>query len=74
MYMDQDHSEIARESVLNCFESNQIIREDTVRKLSRLVEGWMDIAAQHCRNELFYRDLLNQCAANLGPVQRLRSP
>ncbi len=67
--MNQDHSEIARSSVLSCFDENQIIREDTVRKLSRLIEGWMDIAAQHCLNESFYRDLLNKCAENLGPVQ-----
>ena len=36
---------------------------------ARRLDSWMRIAAQHCRNELFYRQLLDHCAANLGPVR-----
>ena len=35
---------------------------------ARRLAGWMDIAAQHTRNENFYRELLNKCADALGPV------
>lgn len=33
------------------------------------IATWMSTAAQHCRNEEFYRGLLDKCAAELGPVR-----
>ena len=30
-------------------------------------DAWEDIAAQHLRNEVYYRGLLERCAAHLGP-------
>lgn len=48
-------------------------KEQTMRvcrsheKLRLHRDSWMDIADQHCRNEAFYRGLLEQIASHLGP-------
>ena len=33
------------------------------------IAAWMDTAAMFNRNEDFYRKLLDECAANLGPLR-----
>ena len=65
----EDYMDEARTFVLQCFEEDQVIREDTVRKLSRVVACWMDTSALFSNNETYYRSLLNKCAENLGPVR-----
>lgn len=46
------------------------IRNDQLKQLVTLAlqcQGWQEIAKQHCSNEQFYRELLDQTAAHLGP-------
>jgi hypothetical protein len=42
---------------------------ETQDAVAQLIAGWMETAAQHLRNEEFYRDLLAECANNLGPLK-----
>lgn len=42
----------------------------TKEDVARCIASWMQTAAQHARNEEFWRDLLYQCASNLGPFKR----
>lgn len=37
--------------------------------VARRIDLWMGIAKHHCRNEDFYRGLLDKCANNLGPLR-----
>ncbi len=39
---------------------------------ARRLAGWINTAAQHSRNEDFYRDLLDQCAEHLKPEAFIR--
>ena len=39
--------------------------------VARRIAAWIDTAMQNQRNTDFYRDLLYQCAANLGPLATL---
>lgn len=68
-----DFMESAREAAVQCWcdpeTSHMVLDPILVEAIAWRIAVWMDTAAQHCRNESFYRDLLNQCAANLGPVQ-----
>lgn len=37
--------------------------------IARCIACWMETAAMHARNEEFWRDLVYQCADNLGPLR-----
>lgn len=37
--------------------------------VAKRIATWMDEAARFARNEDFYRQLLDQCAKNLGPLR-----
>lgn len=65
----EDTMNEARTLVLQCFEEDQIIREDTVQKLSHVVACLMVTAATFVNNETYYRNLLDKCAENLGPLR-----
>lgn len=60
--------EHARSIVLQCFDETCTIREDVVNKLTNAVASWMELTADNQRNTDYYLSLLDQCAANLGPV------
>jgi hypothetical protein len=68
-----DFIESAREVAAQCWcdpETSHLVMDPILAEaIAWRIAVWMDTAAQHCHNESFYRDLLNQCAANLGPVQ-----
>jgi len=52
-----------------CDEETQLIAMDVRlgEAFAKRLAAWMEIAAQHARNEDFYRDLLFECAKHLGP-------
>lgn len=54
-----------------CAESTKhlVMIPELAEAFARVLCTWMDVAAQHCRNEAFYRGLLDKCAAELGPVR-----
>lgn len=54
-----------------CAESTQhlVMIPELAEAFARVLTAWMDVAAQHMRNEEFYRGLLDKCAAELGPVR-----
>ncbi len=37
------------------------------KPVARVLSNWYEAAAQHCRNEFYYRDLVQQIGAMLGP-------
>lgn len=47
-------------------ESTNFILMSRIEEVVRERDGWQETAAQHLRNEQFYRDLLGQCAELLG--------
>ena len=54
-----------------CDDETQDREMDTVlaEAVARRIAAWMDTAMQFNRNEDFYRKLLDECAANLGPLR-----
>lgn len=60
----------ARQSAAQCWchESTKHIVMDPAlcEVVARAIAGWMDAAAQHCRNESYYRGLLEECGAAIG--------
>lgn len=55
-----------------CAESTQHLTmiPELAEAFARVLSQWMGVAAQHLRNESFYRGLLDKVAAELGPVRR----
>jgi len=41
--------------------------QETVKELKAMSDHWEEAARRHCSNEFFYRELLNRCAAHIGP-------
>lgn len=41
--------------------------QETVKELKAMSDNWEEAARRHCSNEFFYRELLDECAAHLGP-------
>ena len=66
-----DFMDEARQSAAQCWcqESTSHLTMNPVlaNEFARCLAGWMQTAAQHARNEGFYRNLLVQCAGYLGP-------
>ena len=67
MYMEE-----ARHLAAQCWcdetTSDRIMDPQLAEAVARRIAVWMDSAAQSERNAEFYRNLLDQCVANLGPL------
>lgn len=48
-------------------EMDATLAEAISKPVARLVQGWHDTAAQHCRNEEYYRGLVIEIGKMLGP-------
>ena len=48
-------------------EMDVVLAQAIAKPVGRLVEAWYDTAAQHCRNEAYYRNLVISIGEMLGP-------
>ena len=48
--------------------SDRVMDPPLAEAVARRIAAWMDTAMQAERNAAFYRVVLDQCAANLGPL------
>lgn len=68
-----DFMDEARQFAIHCWtddEGRQLPTDPNFTEtVVRAIATWMETAAQHMRNEEFYRGLLDKCAAELGPVR-----
>lgn len=55
-----------------CDESTKYIAMESLlaEAVARRIAGWMDTAAQHLRNEMYYRGLVTRCGAVFGVAAR----
>lgn len=62
----------ARQMAAQCWcdeeTSNRVMDPVLAEAVARRIAGWMDIAAQHARNQDYYVELLDRCAGFLGPA------
>lgn len=47
--------------------SDRVMDSALAEAVARRIAGWMDIAAQHARNQDYYMGLLDRAAHSLGP-------
>lgn len=63
--------EEARQFAAQCWcdpDTSHIVMDvQLAEAVARRLAAWMETAAQYAGNAEFYRDLLDQCAAHLGP-------
>ena len=63
--------EIARQEAAQCWcdpeTEDRVMDVALAEAVAKRIAAWMDTAARHCANEDFYRGLLDQTAAHLGP-------
>ena len=66
-----DWMDEARQLAAQCWcddeTSDRVMDPELAEAVAKRIAAWMDTAAQHCRNEAYYRDLVIEIGEMLGP-------
>lgn len=70
----ENHMDQARQIAAQCWcdeeTKDRVMDPALCEAVAKRIATWMETAAIHCKNEFFYRNLVHQCAENLGPLRQ----